>query len=348
MKTKGKEQLKHFLLLWGILLVAVTIALSTEALRSQSFDRSYFTIRYVLYVIVTLSLTAIGATWHYYGLYQKYFASKKYVVYTALLICGIGAMVVLDAWSSTVITADGSIKMTLFTWGLRIGLWRVIIWNLPFAMVYCAIRVNINLRKRKNELERQQLKSSLMLLRSQLEPHFLFNTLNTIYATAQNEKAFTTAGCIEELSELFRYSIMEANTESVPVQKELKFIEQYLHLQRMRIGEQDNVVITTDISWDHVPATIAPMLLVPIVENAFKYGVSYDNPSGINIALKVKEEVLHLSVTNTVHTGKQEISHGTGIINTQQRLDLLYKGKYTWKQEKSDAYKVILEINLNR
>jgi sensor histidine kinase YesM len=153
---------------------------------------------------------------------------------------------------------------------------------------------------------------------------------------------------LQEVNDLFHYSTEQAMAETIPVADELTFIGRYVQLQKKRIAGDSRVVVDTDITGDG-PAQIAPMLLLPFVENAFKYGVSYELPSSINISTAVQDGTLHLKVENTDHSGRKTgTSTGTGIANVMRRLELQYKGKYQLEQHKQGGiYSLSLKLNLS-
>ena len=133
------------------------------------------------------------------------------------------------------------------------------------------------------------------------------------------------------------------------MKEELDFIERYIGLQRIRITNKEDIVIETKISWDEKNANIAPMLLLPFIENAFKYGISYEEPSSIRVTITVTGEKLDCQITNTDHSGKnRQPSGGIGIANTVKRLDLQYPGKYHLEQKNENGiYAVSLKLDLN-
>ncbi len=185
-------------------------------------------------------------------------------------------------------------------------------------------------RKREEELEKQQREVEIQSLKAQLNPHFLFNSLNTIYSSALSEKDTPTAQLIQQLSGILRHSVEEVRHEKTSLEKELAFIEKYLALQRARLPQHPHVSISTSIHWDQEPADIAPLLLIPFIENAFQYGISLDQPSFVTIDLAIEDKKLHLHVENSLLTvPSHQKGAGTGLPNAQKRLQLLYPHQYT-------------------
>lgn len=185
-------------------------------------------------------------------------------------------------------------------------------------------------RKREEALEKQQREVEIESLKAQLNPHFLFNSLNTIYSSALSEKDTPTAQLVQQLSGILRHSVEEVRHEKTSLEKELAFIEKYLALQRARLPQHSHVSLTTSLHWDQEPADIAPLLLIPFLENAFQYGISLDQPSFVAIRLEIEDKKLHLRVENSLLTiPSHQKGTGTGLSNAQKRLQLLYPHQHT-------------------
>lgn len=195
------------------------------------------------------------------------------------------------------------------------------------------------------ETERAQFEAELKNLKSQLNPHFLFNTLNNIYSLVivKPEKA---QEAIHRLSNLLRYALYENNANFVPLDKELKFIESYIELMSLRLSR--NVQLSTQIKGGNPVDQIAPMLFISIIENAFKHGVSPTEASFINIDIEAKSgKGLVCKVENSNFPKKEMDRSGSGIghENLLKRLDLLYPGKYKLTAEnRGECYFVELII----
>jgi sensor histidine kinase YesM len=203
-------------------------------------------------------------------------------------------------------------------------------------------------RKREAELEKLQRETEIQALKAQLNPHFLFNSLNTIYSSALTEKDTSTAQLVQQLSGILRHSVEEVQQEKTDIQKELTFIEKYIALQRARLPEHPNVSIQSTLFWDQEPADIAPLLLIPLIENAFQYGVSIDEPSFVRVDLRVEDRKLHLIVENSItqhHSEKK--GAGTGLKNTEKRLALLYPDRYSLHCDRQkDTFEIDLTLQL--
>ncbi|HEX8315517.1 MAG TPA: histidine kinase [Flavisolibacter sp.] len=198
-----------------------------------------------------------------------------------------------------------------------------------------------------------QSAASFDFLRSQINPHFLFNALNTIYGTALQEKAERTSEGIEKLGDMMRFMLQENMQEKISLSREIDYLNNYISLQRLRTDNNPVITIDTNIEEQVYPVQIAPMLLIPFVENAFKHGISFREPSHIKITLEIKDNTLYFDVFNNKHL-KQESDpeknkSGIGLNNVKQRLKLLYPGKHELIiRETGKDFFVHLTIGLNK
>ncbi len=184
------------------------------------------------------------------------------------------------------------------------------------------ISISIQTATRLHQVETDQLQAELRQLKAQIHPHFLFNTLNSIYALAIR-KDDRTAETIVKLSDFMRYMIRDAHRNKVPLEKETDYINNYIDLQRARL--RDSVPIHYTLEGDVAGQQIAPLLLFSFIENAFKHGVNPDEDSLIRIELRVQSNELRLHVFNhKVRTSHIEASNGVGMPNAKDRLRLLY------------------------
>ena len=199
--------------------------------------------------------------------------------------------------------------------------------------------------QRNKEIANEKLQAELSFLKAQINPHFLFNTLNNIYALASAESEHT-APAIMKLSSIMRYVLTEAKNDQVPLEKEIQFTTHYIELQKMRLTGKTSIDFT--IHGDPLGRQIAPLLLLPFVENAFKYGISTREWSPIRILLEIKKDSVYFSVSNHKHINtslKMTDNTGIGISNTRRRLDLLYGERYDLTiDDKTGGFTVQLNI----
>lgn len=201
----------------------------------------------------------------------------------------------------------------------------------------------------RQSLEREKIKSELSFLKAQINPHFFFNTLNNIYAlTVVDGEAARES--IHKLSRMMRYVLYETQQPTVMLSHEIAFVQDYIQLMKLRLTDKVSVKFEQPSPLHDVP--IAPMLLLPFIENAFKHGVSAVEPSCITISIKQQGRQLHLEVQNSLFTEKKvtlDDSNGIGLANTRRRLDLLYSDRYnlTVNENTSDnKYQVDLKLEV--
>ncbi|MCU0405106.1 MAG: histidine kinase, partial [Chitinophagaceae bacterium] len=213
-------------------------------------------------------------------------------------------------------------------------------------------------QKRKDNLQALEQKlghstAQLDQLRTQINPHFLFNALNTVYGLAITENAPQTSDAIEKISEMMRFMLRENQEAFIPLEKDLDYLRNYIAIQQMRLGAQSPIELVTELPEDIAPTlTIAPMLMIPFVENAFKHGISMQAHSFIHLLIRVEGEKLTFSLHNSTHdriwlNDPEKNNHGIGLSNVKQRLNLLYPDKHLLSVKEDDkSYKVELTILL--
>ena len=204
------------------------------------------------------------------------------------------------------------------------------------------------LEARSRELENQQLISELQFLKAQINPHFLFNTLNNLYYLAVSESS-RTPEVIAKLSGMMRYMLYDSNHPLVPLSKEIEYIENYLSLERLRLD--DRVPITFEVEGQVEGVRIAPLILITFLENAFKHGVSgAADDVFITVRLDVNEGSCHYRVTNSkLAADSKTLSEksGIGLQNVRRRLELSYPDRYELQtDETEDRYRVDLQLQL--
>jgi two-component system LytT family sensor kinase len=174
--------------------------------------------------------------------------------------------------------------------------------------------------------------ADLQFLRSQINPHFLFNVLNTIYATALVDGSKRTANAIQMLGDMMRFMLDDNHLDFIPLDNELNYLRNYIALQKLRIQDSANIDINEQITVEDCNYQIIPMLLIPFVENAFKHGINLNERSWIKINLTCSHDNIRLEVRNSLHlkeTNDPEKKHtGIGLQNVKERLMLFYEGRH--------------------
>ncbi|MDB5243398.1 MAG: signal transduction histidine kinase LytS, partial [Spirosoma sp.] len=199
-------------------------------------------------------------------------------------------------------------------------------------------------------LEQAKTTSELSFLKAQINPHFFFNTLNNIYALTLVDVELAR-DALHRLSRMMRYVLYETQNGTASLSKEVSFVGDYIQLMQLRLTDKVTVTLNTPSPLHDQP--IAPMLLLPFVENAFKHGVSALQPSLIAINIQQEQNKLLLEVRNTLFMDKNhslEAGSGIGLTNTRRRLDLLYPGQYALhinEHTPEGEYQVQLTLNLS-
>ncbi|MEM9889077.1 MAG: histidine kinase [Bacteroidota bacterium] len=204
------------------------------------------------------------------------------------------------------------------------------------------------LEARKKEFEKEQLTSELRFLKAQINPHFLFNTLNNLYYLAFNNSPNTTE-VIAKLSQMMRYMLYESNHPRVPLDNEIEYIRNYISLEKLRLN--DEVPIDFEVKGKTAGVAIVPLVLITFLENAFKHGVSNTTEQAwIKATLNVEEGMCYYQVANSkISESGKTVSEksGIGLQNVKRRLDLSYPDNYHLAvRENEDHYAVDLKLNL--
>jgi len=211
---------------------------------------------------------------------------------------------------------------------------------------YVALMEWFKNERKKKDIENQNLTSELAFLKSQVSPHFLFNTLNNIYSLSLSNST-TTSNAIMKLSQLLRYMLYEADDRQVSLEKEVEYLNDYIELQKMRMKEGVNISFIRQ--GDFHGKMIAPMLLIPFIENSFKHGINYSKPSDISVNITLLGNELLLNVENIIHSiTRQSDASGIGLVNVKRRLSLLYPNRFTLTiSDTNGNYKVNLKLTLS-
>jgi len=204
-------------------------------------------------------------------------------------------------------------------------------------------------RREKVDLQRQTLKSELNFLRSQINPHFLFNTLNSLYALTL-KKSDKAPEIVLRLSEMMRYMLYECNERYVPLEKEINYVQNYLELEKIR--HKGKCDIEFEMIGEVGNQKIAPLLFIPFIENSFKHGLNSQIIDGyVDIIMNIKDDSISMDIKNSKNQAKpkapSKISGGVGLVNVKRRLNLLYTDEYELSiTETPNEYAVNIDINL--
>lgn len=214
------------------------------------------------------------------------------------------------------------------------------------AVAMKLLRMNWLSRVREKKLVQEKLETELKFLRTQTNPHFLFNTLNNIYALAR-KKSDDTADVVMKLSKLLRFMLYESRKERIPLSTEIRMIEDYIELEKIRYNERLTIRLEKEI--DNDGQLIAPLLLLPFIENAFKHGASETRfDSYIHISVELKGGWLKFFIENSKEeTGDTTVTDNIGLSNVRRQLELMYQEHNLQVDNQKDRFAVYLTINLN-
>ena len=216
--------------------------------------------------------------------------------------------------------------------------------------ISCSYRIiidHLKLQKDNKEKETENLKTELSFLRSQISPHFMFNVLNNLVSLAR-KKSDKMESALLQLSSLLRYMLYEGNQDRISLSQEVKYLQGYIDLQKLRFG--DDVAIEFNVKGEVDDFKLEPMLLIPFVENAFKHGMGTIQDPSIRIEMEVIDNKLLFRVENEIPPigESKDASSGIGLANTTRRLDLLYHNLYDLKiSQKNQKYLVELKLEMH-
>lgn len=307
----------------------------------QESDRKVNLIHYILTSILLIGFFYLNAE----IFIPKLIYSKKYLEFTIVIIVLLAALVAYK-WVYYNTLLSGSKRFEL---GPEIMFsFFPLMFMLACSTAWRMIRDKMASDKLASERENENLKTELSLLRSQVSPHFMFNVLNNMVALAR-KKSDQLEPSLINLSSLMRYMLYEADEDTVPLDKEIDYLQSYIDLQQQRFGAKVQVNVSMQLPENGYD--IEPMLLIPFVENAFKHGTGLIQDARIDIELRAKQGLLQFSVMNRYNTEYEEVkdkTSGIGLTNVKRRLNLLYKDKYQLLINKKDGWFVVsLQLHLH-
>ena len=328
-------------LVWLLLLVIPYISTNQVF---ESVDSAY-DLKYLLLCFALSSVLLVAFYLNYFFLIPKFLFSKKRWLYPLVLLLTIAVVflllgilfvfsgVVHETLSKTGMAVEKIIPVILIN---AVSLWLLAIVSSVLWTIYNRLR----------EAENEKLSAQIASLKSQINPHFLFNTLNNIYAIAFDTSP-KAADMVDKLSEMMRYTMKDTQRDFVLLEDEINYINNFIELQKLRLDK--SVKLECSIIEHVPPLQIAPMLLVPFVENAFKHGVNSEQKSHIRIEIAMNKTEFQLIVTNNKVNVQRDISErsGLGIENTKHRLNLIYPSKHLLVIKDSEKQFIVsLYINL--
>ena len=330
-----------------VLAQALLVALGTGVLGSQ-IDWKLFTT--IVFPVNTIQIACSAAFFYFNYLYlvPKFLKNRNIFQYLIALIL---ALIIftpvyyfleqnfypLLGWKSYNVDLN-------FSFALMITL------SANFLHIFLGILLSYlmdwrSMRMKKEIAEKDQLKTELAFLKSQVNPHFLFNTINDIYALTrqQSEQA---PDALLKLSELLRYMLRESDDPLVPLGKEIEYLENVIELQK--IGQKGRSYIDFKVIGNIEQQKIAPLILINFIENAFKHGIFNNQATPITILIKLDTTTVHFRIQNRVNTFKKDKTGGIGLVNVKRRLALIYPDKHKLLITQDPAnFTVDLKIDLS-
>ena len=330
---------------WAVVLFALPLAtlLSTQDMTST---RTSFLVAWGLF---QSPIVVYFVNFYLFGPYL--FFKRRYwlfVLCNLVLILGLNSQFFLLYYHRNSIPNMPPMDANMWI-GFFSGMLMFILLNCVIAAVAIGIRHFIRTRQIKQQLADEKAKNTeaeLAWLKNQINPHFLFNTLNNISSLTQIDPD-AAQDAIAQLSDLLRYAMYETNKKMVPISGEVEFMRNYISLMKLRCNEK--TVVNSQFSTSNSQLEIAPLLFISLIENAFKHGLSSNRDSRIDILLTTDEHQLTFACDNTnfPKDDADRSGSGIGIENTRRRMDLIYKDRYTWEQTIEDnIYKVKITIQL--
>lgn len=291
----------------------------------------------------------LGCGWYlilfyisYWAFIPKFLIKKQYLKFIVCFVLIIGGFAIFTNLSAYIF-----LKVFKFYFNFFRVSWSFSDFMGSFLMILAGTSIRLFAQwfkdvKEKKELEKQNFKSQLSLLKNQLNPHFLFNTLNNIDSLITENRPEASLA-LNKLSRLMRYMVYDSEKEFVPLQDEINYIQNYISLQKLRIPNQDIVQLTVTGNTEN--NHIAAMLFIPFVENAFKHSSLKDKPENkIEIKINVNENEISFSCFNNIAEINKDKSSGVGLDLVRKRLDLIYKKNYKLEINKTDKE---FTVNLN-
>ncbi len=323
----------------------LTFALVTMYVVSES--KVFFSSQSLLRAFISNFGFAIAVYVNLLVLIPKFLKTKDYIFYTFWLLMTMAvSALVIQALLFVVIELEFS-RSLFSSFFFTAGIYVAITSLAKFVTDWLKLQ---DITLRYNKVEREKLEAELNTLKSQINPHFLFNCLNNIYSLSiVNSKQAPVM--ILKLSDLMRHVLYESRENFIPLKKEIEFIGNFIELQRIRLT--DKVDIRFKINGSVNNKLIIPLIFEPFIDNAFKHGCYSNEESFIHITIEIEEEKLHFKVENSYEEGipdknKTNNAHGIGLKNAQKRLEYLYK-KNEYKLDiikKENIFKVDLKLKL--
>jgi two-component system LytT family sensor kinase len=338
---------KSWQIFWHSLFWIGTISFFMFIAHSERIDIKALLIIFVGYGCINISLFYIN----YLILIPRYLDKKKYLVYISLMVLSIIVFglikygVAAQYWTEMHPVVRGMKTHEPLNFGSYFT--QTIFTSIVFIFLSIVLQFSVDWftnERVQRDLENQRLTAELAFLKSQINPHFLFNSLNSIYSLAY-QKSDTTPEAILKLSEIMRYMLYECNDNKVDLAKELTYLQNYIDMQKIRFGK--NAYVDFEVNGQVTNQRVVPLLLIAFIENAFKHGVANDPAHPIKMIINLDDGHLSFYMENKKHLHNRDASGGIGLSNVRRRLDLLYPDSYKLEiHDDTDTYTCELSLIL--
>lgn len=310
---------------WVISIVLFTVVLFYTR---RDFSIHDINFKMTASILVTMALLAVSVYINLLWLIPSFFNRKKFLFFTIFQIGNILFFIFLNYFISTIFEGGGHPNF----FSEFVAEFILVVIFLVVSTLLKFMRDSITLQEvelKMKDIQRQKIEAELSALKAQVNPHFFFNTLNSLYSLSL-DKSDKAPELILKLSELMRYVIYESKVDEVSIDKQLEFVKSYVYLERVRAGE--SLDITLEIKGDHIENKVAPLIYIAFIENAFKHGSKSKESHSfihINFDLESKDRII-FTIENSKDGGTFNTTPaGIGLQNVKKRLELLYPAKYS-------------------
>ena len=340
-RTRTYIEVISHVLLWTL---PTYLIIRYDLLGFQDLQGKYLTLPLIISVIINILIVYLNIFFLFPALNKKKLTP---VFYSLLLIILINLMALLKVMIDSQFIWYYFSKEASHQSGRYL---MALIVNLFFAvqsLFYCIVKEWIKKKIIERKLVEEKLSLELKYLKSQINPHFLYNTLNNLYSIALKNNDNETAVGITKLSNIMRFMLNEVDEKMILLEKEVGYLRSYIELQKLRFSDKDDVDINFGIEGDVSDIRIPPFIFIVFIENAFKYGINIRKPSFINIKFTIVNDELKFNIRNSIHYKNELPDSGIGLSNIKERLKLLYHDNYTLEINSSDdIFNVELVIRL--
>lgn len=304
-------------------------------------------VSYKFVSFLALLLNALMVYSHAFWGFPRYFLGKKFGKYVLFILVAYSATLIL-VWVTDVFFfktyidpygGDASIINFRFI---------LVAFFLSVSYVYILFKEWLKDQAQKEAIKKEKLKAELQFLRSQINPHFLYNTINSLFSMAQKKEDADMAEGLSLLADMMRYMLDNDQAELKELKQEVAYISSYVNLQRLRFEEEDFVTISFESEGGLEGWRIHPMILITLIENAFKHGILNEGLSTIDIHIKM-DDIFSLTVKNTYNAKEDRQEPGIGLENVRKRLNLLYPESHKLDINKNmNSFQVALHLELEK